>query len=72
MQTYHLADEFTDAPAEQALLASLAAARGAALSAAGADPVSALAGGYGAAFLVGAGFAALAAFLGVMLLPRSR
>jgi EmrB/QacA subfamily drug resistance transporter len=54
-----------------AVLASLAAARGAALTAAGADQATALAGGYGAAFLVGAMFAALAAFLGATLLKEA-
>jgi EmrB/QacA subfamily drug resistance transporter len=55
-----------------AILASLAAARSAALTAAGADPLAALAGGYGAAFLAGAGFAAFAAMLGALLLPHQR
>ena len=51
-----------------AVLASLAAARTAALGAAGATPVVALNGGYQAAFLVGALFAATAALLGGLLL----
>jgi len=51
-----------------AVLASLAAARSDALAASGMDPTAALAGGYGAAFLTGAGFAALAGALGAMLL----
>ena len=54
-----------------AVLASIAQARNAALTAAGADTLAALAGGYGAAFLVGAGFAAFAAMLGAVLLPAS-
>jgi EmrB/QacA subfamily drug resistance transporter len=54
-----------------AVLASLAAAHGATLTAAGMDPLSALAGGYNAAFLVGAGFAALAALLGATLLKEA-
>ena len=54
-----------------AVLASIAGARSATLAAAGADPLTALAGGYGAAFLVGAGFATLAALLGGLVLPRS-
>lgn len=51
-----------------AILASLAAARSGALAAAGASRIDALAGGYHAAFLVGASFAALAAVLGAVLL----
>lgn len=51
-----------------AILASLAAARSGALAAAGASRIDALAGGYHAAFLVGALVAALAAALGAMLL----
>lgn len=51
-----------------AVLASLAAARTGALAAAGADPVAALNGGYQAAFLVGAVFAAVAGLLGLVFL----
>ncbi|HEV3018098.1 MAG TPA: MFS transporter [Burkholderiaceae bacterium] len=51
-----------------AVLASLAAARTDALRAHGADPVAALAGGYHAAFLVGAAFAATACLLGAALI----
>jgi len=51
-----------------AVLASLAAARTGGLLAAGADRLVALLGGYQAAFLVGACFAALAAVLGAALL----
>jgi EmrB/QacA subfamily drug resistance transporter len=51
-----------------AVLASLAAARTGNLAAAGADAVTALNGGYHAAFFVGAVFAAAAAGLGAMLL----
>jgi len=51
-----------------AVLASLAAARTDGLLAAGADRLAALDGGYQAAFLVGACFAALAAVLGAALL----
>jgi EmrB/QacA subfamily drug resistance transporter len=51
-----------------AVLASLAAARTDGLLAAGADRLAALVGGYQAAFLVGACFAALAAVLGAVLL----
>ena len=51
-----------------AILASLAAARTNNLLAAGANPISALNGGYHVAFLVGAVFAATAALLGATLL----
>jgi EmrB/QacA subfamily drug resistance transporter len=51
-----------------AVLASLAAARTETLLAAGADPLSALTGGYHLAFFVGAAFAAAAALLGAALL----
>jgi len=55
-----------------AVLASLANFRGRHLQAAGADPIAALNGGYQAAFLVGACFAALAAILaGALLRARS-
>jgi EmrB/QacA subfamily drug resistance transporter len=55
-----------------AVLASLANFRARHLQAAGADPIAALNGGYHAAFLVGACFAALAAILaGVLLRARS-
>lgn len=50
-----------------AVLASLAAARTHALAAAGAGPAESLTGGYHAAFLVGAGFAAAAGLLGLLL-----
>jgi hypothetical protein len=53
-----------------AILASLAASRTGGLLAAGAAQPVALVGGYQAAFLAGAGFAALAALLGAALLPR--
>jgi len=53
-----------------AILASLAASRTGGLLAAGADQPVALVGGYQAAFLAGACFAALAAVLGATLLPR--
>jgi MFS family permease len=55
-----------------AVLASLAAARSESLLAAGAASAAALNGGYHAAFAVGAGFAALAALLCVVLLPAGR
>jgi len=51
-----------------AVLASLSAARTAALLAAGADALAALNDGYRLAFLVGAAFAAVAALLGAVLL----
>jgi EmrB/QacA subfamily drug resistance transporter len=51
-----------------AVLASLAAARTETLAASGADALAALAGGYHAAFLVGALFAAVAAAVGGLLL----
>ncbi len=51
-----------------AILASLAAAHSEALLATGQDQLSALAGGYRIAFLVGAGFALLAAMVGAVLL----
>lgn len=51
-----------------AVLASLAAARTGALAAAGAAPAAALNGGYQAAFLVGAVFAAVAGLLGLVFL----
>ncbi|MGH3671571.1 MAG: DHA2 family efflux MFS transporter permease subunit [Pseudonocardiaceae bacterium] len=51
-----------------AVLASLADARTAGLTAAGADRLTALAGGYHAAFAVGALFAATAAVLGALML----
>ncbi|HUD24726.1 MAG TPA: DHA2 family efflux MFS transporter permease subunit [Burkholderiaceae bacterium] len=51
-----------------AVLASLAAARTDALRAQGADPLTALAGGYHAAFLVGAAFALAASLLGAVLI----
>ena len=54
-----------------AVLASLAAAQTHGVSAGGADDVSALNAGYQTAFLIGAGFAVLAALLGGLLL-RSR
>jgi hypothetical protein len=50
------------------VLASVAAARTAGLADAGADHLSALAGGYQAAFLCGASFALLAGLLGALLL----
>jgi MFS family permease len=50
-----------------AVLASLASARTHALTAAGASPVQALTGGYNAAFMVGAAFAATAGLLGLLL-----
>ncbi|MGK9235073.1 DHA2 family efflux MFS transporter permease subunit [Inquilinus limosus] len=53
-----------------AVLASLAASRTGGLLAAGADQPAALVGGYQAAFLAGACFAALAVALGAVLLPR--
>jgi hypothetical protein len=53
-----------------ALLASLAAARTGALAADGVAPTMALNGGYHLAYLVGAGFAALAAVLGATI-PRA-
>jgi EmrB/QacA subfamily drug resistance transporter len=53
-----------------AILASLAASRTGGLLAEGATQPAALVGGYQAAFLAGAGFAALAALLGAALLPR--
>jgi MFS family permease len=52
-----------------ALLASLADARTSGLAAAGVDRLAALTGGYHAAFVVGAVFAATAAALGALLLP---
>jgi EmrB/QacA subfamily drug resistance transporter len=51
-----------------AVLASLAAARTGSLQAAGATPQLALNGGYALAFMLGAGFAALAGLLGAWLL----
>jgi hypothetical protein len=51
-----------------AILASLAASRTESLAAAGDGPLAALTGGYHAAFVVGAVFAAGAAVLGVVLL----
>jgi len=51
-----------------AVLASLAAARTQGLSEAGAQTAAALTGGYHVAFLLGAGFAALAAVLGLFVL----
>jgi MFS family permease len=51
-----------------AVLASLAASRTDALSAAGSGHMEALAGGYHVAFVVGAGFAAAAAVIGSVLL----
>jgi len=51
-----------------AVLASLAAARTNALLASGTDPQVALNGGYGLAFIAGAGFAAVAALIGSSLL----
>jgi EmrB/QacA subfamily drug resistance transporter len=53
-----------------AVLASLAAARSTTLAAKGAAHAAALAGGYQAAFVFGAAFAALAAVLAGSLLPR--
>ncbi|RZN11238.1 MFS transporter, partial [Bordetella pertussis] len=53
-----------------AVLASLAAGRSASLRAGGADVLTALNGGYHAAFAVGAVFAALAALLAGVLLRR--
>jgi EmrB/QacA subfamily drug resistance transporter len=50
-----------------AVLASLAAARTHALATSGASPAAALTGGYHAAFLVGAAFAATAGLLGLLL-----
>src|SRR5690606_14151088 len=50
-----------------AVLASLASARTHALAAAGASPAEALTGGYHAAFLAGAAFAATAGLLGLLL-----
>jgi hypothetical protein len=50
------------------VLASLADARTRALTAAGVDRLAALTGGYHAAFMVGAVFAATAAALGALLL----
>jgi EmrB/QacA subfamily drug resistance transporter len=50
-----------------AVLASLASARTHALAAAGVAPLDALTGGYNAAFLAGAGFAATAGLLGLLL-----
>jgi hypothetical protein len=50
-----------------AVLASLAAARTQALAAAGASPAQALTGGYNAAFMAGAAFAATAGLLGLLL-----
>jgi len=55
-----------------AVLASLAAARTDALSAAGTEALAAANGGYHAAFVVGAAFAAVAAVLGAVLLRESR
>jgi EmrB/QacA subfamily drug resistance transporter len=52
-----------------AVLASLADARTSGLAAAGVDRLAALTGGYHAAFVVGAVFAATAAALGALLLP---
>src|ERR671937_742040 len=54
-----------------AVLASIAASRTTSLSASGESHLSALTGGYHAAFLVGAIFAAVAATLGGLLLPNS-
>ena len=54
-----------------AVLASLAAARTDDLLAAGAAQLAALTGGYHAAFLAGAGFAALAAAIGAIMLRGS-
>jgi EmrB/QacA subfamily drug resistance transporter len=54
-----------------AVLASLAASRTEALLGSGSDRLAALAGGYHAAFLVGALFAAAAALLGALLLRPS-
>jgi sugar phosphate permease len=51
-----------------AILASLAASRSEGLLTSGHQPLAALAGGYQAAFLVGACFAALGALLGAALL----
>ena len=53
-----------------AVLASVAAARTQGLSEAGAQMAAALTGGYRIAFLLGAAFAALAAFLGLFVLRR--
>jgi MFS family permease len=53
-----------------AVLASLAASRTSSLSASGESHLSALTGGYHAAFLVGAIFALVAATLGAALLPK--
>ena len=53
-----------------AVLASLAASRTSSLSASGESHLSALTGGYHAAFLVGAIFALVAATLGAVLLPK--
>jgi len=50
-----------------AVLASLASARSHALTAAGSAPLDALTGGYNAAFIAGAGFAATAGLLGLLL-----
>ncbi|GAB3355899.1 DHA2 family efflux MFS transporter permease subunit [Lysobacter tyrosinilyticus] len=55
-----------------AVLASLAAARTHGLSDAGAQTATALTGGYHVAFLLGAGFAALAALLGLFVLRREQ
>jgi hypothetical protein len=54
-----------------AALASVAAARTASLTLAGATHIEALAAGYRAAFLVGAGFAVLAALLAACLLRKA-
>jgi hypothetical protein len=54
-----------------AILASLAAARTTGLLAAGESRLSALAGGYHVAFLIGAIFASLAALLGAVVLRPS-
>jgi MFS family permease len=54
-----------------ATLASIADARMKGLTAAGIDRLHALTGGYHAAFLVAAGFAAMAAALAAVLLQRS-
>jgi len=54
-----------------AILASLAASRTESLVAGGDSPLEALNGGYQAAFLVGAAFAALAALVGLLLLRSS-
>jgi len=51
-----------------AVLASLAAARSAALAGTGLDATAALNGGYQLAFVIGAVFAAVAAMLGALLL----